>query len=84
MRRIGWIAALALAGGAACSWPQTRMVPVADYGAAPRQSVSSAPAYTAGPSTVRTTSPDGATKFVCEYGGTLPGSAVPPYSLPAC
>jgi hypothetical protein len=84
MTKIGWIAALVLAGGAACSYPQTRMVPVADYGAAPRQSVSSAPAYTAGPSTVRTTSPDGATKFVCVDGGTRPGWKVPPDSLPAC
>ncbi len=83
MTRIGWIAALVL-GAVACTYPQTRMVPVADYGAGPRQTVSSAPAFTAGPSTVRTTSPDGATKFVCTNGATLPGAVVPAGSLPAC
>jgi hypothetical protein len=83
MTKIGWIAALVL-GAVACTYPETRMVPVADYGAGPRQSVSSSPAFTAGPSTVRTTSPDGATKFVCVGGGTRPGAAVPADSLPAC
>ncbi|HEY2742979.1 MAG TPA: hypothetical protein VGL86_00090, partial [Polyangia bacterium] len=83
MTRIGWIAALAL-GAVACAYPETRMVPVADYGAGPRQTVSAAPAFTAGPSTTRTTSPDGATRFVCANGATRSGAAVPAGSIPAC
>jgi hypothetical protein len=68
----------------ACAYPQTRMEPVADYGAARKASISAAPAYTAGPDIVRTTSPDGATTFVCVDGSTRPGSEVPPGSEPAC
>jgi hypothetical protein len=69
---------------ASCGWPETRMVPAANYGAANKASVSAAPAYTAGPSTVRTTSPDGATRFVCADGSNVPASTVAPGSRPAC
>lgn len=81
MWKIGLFAALAFVG---CAYPQTQMVPVQDYASGPRQTVSASPAFTAGPSTVRTTSPDGSTEFVCVGGGTMRGSRVPPDSAPAC
>ncbi len=81
--RITSIALFAALAGA-CGFPETRMVPVADYGAANKPTISSAPAYTAGPSTAHTTSPDGSTLFVCVGGGERPGSQVPPGSEPAC
>ena len=68
----------------ACGFPETRMVPVADYESGHKATVSAAPAYTAGPSTVRTRSPDGSTLFVCEDGSVRRGSEVPPSSAPAC
>jgi hypothetical protein len=82
MGRILGITALAFAG--ACAWPATRMEPVYNYGSGPKVTVSSAPAYNAGPSTAHTTSPDGATLFVCDGGGTRPGWEVPPDYSPAC
>jgi hypothetical protein len=69
---------------AACGWPETRMVPVADYASGSRATVSAAPAYTAGPSTVTTKSPDGATVFVCEDSTLRRGADVPPNAAPAC
>jgi hypothetical protein len=67
-----------------CGWPATRMEPVADYGARHTATVSSAPLYTAGPSTRRTYSPDGATLFVCDGGETAHGASVTPGARPAC
>ncbi|MDB4969870.1 MAG: hypothetical protein JWN44_5559 [Myxococcales bacterium] len=79
--------AAALVMGAGCGssgFGETRMEPAADYGAAERATVSAAPAYTAGPSTERTTSPDGSTTFVCADGSTRPARLVVPGSTPAC
>jgi hypothetical protein len=82
MRSAKWImVVLGLAGG--CTFPATRMEPVADYGSG-HTTVSSQPARTAGPSYTNTTSPDGATLFVCEYGSTKPGNRVPPHTTPPC
>ena len=85
MRRMQIVMGAALLGAmAGCQWPETRMVPVAEYGAAERTTVSAAPAFNAGPDTVRTTSPDGSTTFVCEDGSRLAASKVPEGSTPAC
>jgi hypothetical protein len=81
MRAWSWVV---LGGLMSCTWPQTKMEPVEEYAAGKRQTVSAAPAYTAGPTTVRTTSPDGATLFVCADGGTVPASRVPAGNVPAC
>jgi hypothetical protein len=67
----------------ACNFPATRMEPAADY-AAGHVTISGAPSYTAGTNYVTTTSPDGATRFVCVNGGSVPGNVVPPHSEPAC
>jgi hypothetical protein len=78
-------AALVMAAGCSNSgYGETRMEPAADYGAAKRATISAAPAYTAGPTTVRTTSPDGSTTFVCADGSTRPAHLVPPGRTPAC
>jgi len=82
--RIALTLTVLFASLASCAWPQTRMEPVADYGAAPKATISAAPAFTAGPSTVHTTSPDGSTLFVCEDGTTRRGSEVPAGAEPAC
>jgi hypothetical protein len=58
----------AFACAVGCGWPATRMEPVADYAARRTPTVSGQPAYTAGPSTRRTYSPDGSTLFVCNGG----------------
>ncbi len=68
----------------ALSWPATRMEPAGDYASRERPSISSAPARTAGPSYVRTYSPDGATRFVCADGTTRNAAHVEPGSAPAC
>lgn len=68
----------------ACSFPETRMVPVADYESGHKATVSASPAYTAGSSTERTRSPDGSTLFVCEDGSVRRGSEIPPRTAPAC
>jgi hypothetical protein len=73
--------AAALAG---CGWPETRMEPAADYGAANRSTYSAAPAFRAGPDAVRTSSPDGSTMFVCHDGSYLPASRVPEGKTPPC
>lgn len=79
------LALLAAAAPAlACGWPETRMVPAAEYGADARPTISSAPAYTAGTNYVRTTSPDGSTTFVCADGSSRPASEVAPGATPAC
>jgi hypothetical protein len=67
-----------------CTFPQTKMVPVADYGSAARPTISSQPVWTAGDSYTRTYSPDGATLFVCSDGSTRKGNRVAPASTPAC
>jgi hypothetical protein len=84
MRAARWILLWGTATIGACAFPQTRLEPAADYGAAPRASYSAAPAYTAGPSEVLTASPDGATRFVCADGSNVPASQVPPGRKPAC
>ena len=79
------ILAMGLLGAlAGCTWPQTRMEPAADYGSGSHYTVSAAPANTAGPSYVRTASPDGATRFVCAEGGSTSAAHVPPETTPAC
>jgi hypothetical protein len=75
---------MALAAVAACGWPETRMEPVGEYHAAGRVTVTAAPAFTAGPDTVRTTSPDGSTVFACGDGRVVPGSQVPAHSTQIC
>jgi hypothetical protein len=83
--RFSIIFACVLGAPLACgTWPATRMEPAADYGSGRHFTISSAPANTAGPSYVLTSSPDGATRFVCADGGTARGSVVPPNSKPAC
>jgi hypothetical protein len=82
--RVSLLAAGLLGALAGCTFPQTRMEPSANYGSGPRYTISAAPANTAGPSYVRTTSPDGATRFVCAEGGSTPASRVPPETTPAC
>ena len=66
------------------SWPATRMEPVESYAASERPTVSSAPAFAAGPSDHRTYSPDGATLFVCKDGRTRNAAHVTPGATPAC
>ena len=68
----------------ACAYPTTSMVPTSEYAAGPKATVSSAPAYRAGPDYVRTTSPDGSTAFVCADGTTRSGASVPPSAAPPC
>jgi hypothetical protein len=75
---------LAAAPLAACTFPQTKMEPISEYGAAKKASYSSTPSYTAGPTGIMTTSPDGATAFACEDGSVRWGSTVPPGEKPAC
>lgn len=79
-----WLLCVVGAMSACAGWPETRVQPVADYAAADKPTVSAAPAYTAGPTTVRTVSPDGATAFVCADGSVVPGDRVVPGSQPAC
>jgi hypothetical protein len=79
-----WALLVALLLPACGSWPSTRMEPAADYGSGRHVTVSSAPAFTAGPTYVTTTSPDGATTFVCADGDTRRGDRVPPDQTPAC
>lgn len=79
-----FLALLAAAPLLSCGWPATRMVPAADYGANEKPTISSAPAYTAGTNYVRTTSPDGATTFVCADGSSRPASEVAPGARPPC
>jgi hypothetical protein len=69
---------------AACEWPSTKMVPLDDYAAGTRATVSAQPAYTAGTTQMRTYSRDGSTLFVCADGSTLPGNRVTPGAAPAC
>jgi uncharacterized lipoprotein len=76
--------ATALGMVAGCGWPETRMEPAADYGAADRTTVSAAPSFTAGPDAVRTDSPDGSTTFVCADGSHMPASKVPKGKTPPC
>ena len=73
--------ALLLAG---CAWPATRMEPVADYASRAPATVSAAPAYTAGPTTRLTYSPDGSTLFVCADGSVESAALVEPNAAPAC
>jgi hypothetical protein len=77
-----WLAALGMT--AACGLPQTRMVPAAEYQAAGKPTISAAPSFTAGPTEVRTYSPDGSTVFICADGRTLPADRVQPGGKPAC
>lgn len=83
MRYLIWMIPLCAVACAAPGWPTTKMEPVADYGSG-HVTVSAVPARTAGPSYVTTTSPDGATRFVCTDGSTRPGNRVPPHQEPAC
>jgi hypothetical protein len=76
------LASLPLLAG--CTFPQTKMEPAEDYAASHRVTVSAAPAFTAGPTEVRTTSPDGATTFVCADGSHVSATKVPPGSSPVC
>jgi hypothetical protein len=76
--------AMALATAAGCGWPETRVEPAANYQPAKRPTVSAAPAYTAGPDTVLTTSPDGSALVVCPDGRALSAGDVPAGSKPAC
>lgn len=80
------VTVLALAGVAACGWPQTRMVEVgSEQATAAHQVVTAAPSYTAGPSYVRTTALDGAsTAFVCSDGGVVAAWHVPADSTLVC
>jgi hypothetical protein len=78
-----WLLLPLLVACAPPPWPTTRMVSPADYGSG-GVTVSSTPNYTAGPDYVNTTSPDGATLFVCENGTTRPGNRVPPHTTPPC
>jgi len=79
-----WVIFFAFACIVGCGWPATRMEPVADYGARRTPTVSGQPAFTAGPSTRRTYSPDGSTLFVCYGGETARGASVTPGARPAC
>jgi hypothetical protein len=86
MRRV-MLAALALAGVAACGgWPETKMVEVgSEQATATRPVVTAAPAYTAGPSYVTTTVPDGRSNvFVCPGGEIVSARHVAADSLLVC
>jgi hypothetical protein len=67
-----------------CNWPETRMEPAYEYGSRARPTVSAAPAYTAGPDTQLTYSPDGSTTFVCADGEAESAARVVPAAAPAC
>ena len=73
-----------LATFAACGWRETRMEPASEYRAASRPTVSAAPAFTAGPDTVLTSSPDGSTLFVCRDGSIRAAGQVPARAAPKC
>jgi hypothetical protein len=76
MRRM-ILAAVALAGVAACGWPETKMVEVGAEQAAP--------AYTAGPDYVRTTALDGKSNvFVCPGGEIVSARRVPANTVLVC
>jgi hypothetical protein len=81
------VAALALVAGAACgSWPQTQMVAVgSEQATAMRPVVTAAPAFTAGPDSLRTTTLDGRSNvFVCPGGGIVAARHVPADSVLVC
>jgi hypothetical protein len=85
MRRM-ILAAVALAGVAACGWPETKMVEVgAEQATAARPVVTAAPAYTAGPDYVRTTALDGKSNvFVCPGGEIVSARRVPANTVLVC
>jgi hypothetical protein len=84
LRMFVGMAALVTAAGCSAGFPEARMEPAADYGAADKTTVSAAPAFTAGPATMNTDSPDGSTKFVCTDGSGESADLVPPGRTPAC
>src|SRR5438270_11846954 len=69
--------------GACSTMRETRMVAAADYTASKRVYVVATPTpLLAGPDTVRTTSPDGSTIFVCANGSQRDASRVAPGEKP--
>jgi hypothetical protein len=81
-RLIGLVALFSLT---ACSsaMRETRMVSAADYGADKHVYIVPTPTpFLAGPDTVRTSSPDGSTVFVCADGSARDASGVAPGSNP--
>jgi len=69
---LGYVALAGAASACSLGWPDTKMVPVADYQMASGPSISGAPAYTAGPSYYRTASHDGST-FIVTCDGRMVG-----------
>ncbi len=86
MKAVKWIGLFALLTTTACSsLRETRMEAAADYGAAKHIYVVPSPTpLLAGPDTVRTTTPDGSTVFVCPDGSVRDSSRVPAGSKRAC
>jgi hypothetical protein len=80
------IGLFALTAATACSTlRETRMQPAADYAAANHVYVVPTPTPNlAGPDTVRTSSPDGSTVFICADGSVRDASQVAPGQKPAC
>jgi hypothetical protein len=76
--------AFAFAVAAACGWPATKMVPVADYASRAKPTISGVRTYEAGSDYQRTYSPDGATVFVCADRRVVSAAHVTPDAAPAC